>query len=55
MSAQNAKLPRWVDYGLIPLLNLTAALLVSGLVVLLIGENPLEAVPHWPGAGIAGL
>ncbi|NRG16159.1 ABC transporter permease [Rhizobiales bacterium] len=37
-------LPRWVDYGLMPLLNLAAAFLVSGLVVLLIGENPLEAV-----------
>ncbi|MXN66446.1 ABC transporter permease [Stappia sp. GBMRC 2046] len=38
------QLPRWVDYGLMPLLNLAAAFLVSGLVVLLIGENPLEAV-----------
>ncbi len=37
-------LPRWIDFGLIPLLNLTAAFLVSGLVVLLIGENPLDAV-----------
>ena len=46
MSSQTAKLPRWVDYGLIPLLNLTAALLVSGLVVLLIDANPLEAVYH---------
>ncbi|PTW62507.1 nucleoside ABC transporter membrane protein [Breoghania corrubedonensis] len=38
------KLPRWVDYGLIPVMNLAAAFLVAGLVVLLIGENPLEAV-----------
>ncbi|MCX2724166.1 ABC transporter permease [Roseibium salinum] len=38
------QLPRWVDYGLIPLLNLAAAFLVSGLVVVLIGENPLKAV-----------
>ncbi|WP_208948215.1 ABC transporter permease [Segnochrobactrum spirostomi] len=38
------QLPRWVEYGLIPLLNLTAAFLVSGLVVLWIGENPLNAV-----------
>lgn len=37
-------LPRWVDIGLIPLLNLTAALLVSGLIILFIGENPIEAV-----------
>ncbi|WP_316858809.1 ABC transporter permease [uncultured Cohaesibacter sp.] len=53
MSAQNSKLPRWVDYGLIPLLNLSAALLVSGLVVLLIGENPLEAV-YWLVQGSLG-
>lgn len=38
------QLPRWVDLGLIPFLNLAAAFLVSGLVVVLIGENPLEAV-----------
>lgn len=38
------QLPRWVDFGLIPAINLTAAFLVSGLVVLLIGENPIEAV-----------
>ncbi|WP_346908166.1 ABC transporter permease [uncultured Roseibium sp.] len=40
----SGQLPRWVDFGLIPILNLIAAFLVSGLVVLLIGENPLEAV-----------
>ncbi|MFN7167729.1 MAG: ABC transporter permease [Pannonibacter sp.] len=38
------QLPRWADLGLIPLLNLTAAFLVSGLVVLIIGENPIEVV-----------
>jgi general nucleoside transport system permease protein len=37
-------LPAWVDLGLIPLLNLFTAFLVSGLVVLLVGENPIEAV-----------
>jgi len=36
-------LPGWVDYGLIPLLNVVVAFLFSGLVVLFIGENPLEA------------
>ena len=44
MSAPFAKLPAWADYGLIPLVNVTAAFLVSGLVVLFIGENPIEAV-----------
>lgn len=38
------QLPRWADYGLVPALNLAAAFLISGLVVLVIGENPLEAV-----------
>ncbi|GAB5509004.1 MAG: ABC transporter permease [Hyphomicrobiales bacterium] len=38
------ELPRWVDFGLIPLINLAAAFLVAGLVVIAVGENPLEAV-----------
>ncbi|MEM1284426.1 MAG: ABC transporter permease [Pseudomonadota bacterium] len=38
------ELPKWVEYGLIPLLNLAAAFLVAGLVVIAVGENPLEAV-----------
>jgi general nucleoside transport system permease protein len=38
------ELPAWVDVGLIPLLNLTVALLVAGLVVIIIGENPLESM-----------
>jgi simple sugar transport system permease protein len=39
-----ARLPPWADYGLLPLLNVAAAFLVAGLVVLFIGQNPLEAV-----------
>lgn len=42
--AATRKLPAWVDYGLLPLLNLALAFLVSGLVVVLLGENPLAAV-----------
>ncbi len=38
------KLPAWADYGLLPLLNLTLAFLVSGLVVVILGESPLQAV-----------
>ncbi len=38
------QLPRWVDYGLLPALNLIAAFIVSGLVVVVIGEDPFEAV-----------
>src|SRR5262245_42302129 len=43
MSVPYAKLPRWVDYGLIPLINLIVAFIVAGFVVLLVGENPFRA------------
>ena len=42
--AARDELPAWVNLGLLPLLNLTAAFLVSGLIVLALGENPIEAV-----------
>ncbi|RUM56384.1 MAG: ABC transporter permease, partial [Marinomonas sp.] len=35
-----AKVPAWVSVGLIPLLNILLAFLVSGLVFLAIGEDP---------------
>ena len=38
------ELPTWVDVGLIPLINLTIAFIVAGLVVLIIGENPFQAI-----------
>jgi simple sugar transport system permease protein len=44
MTARSGELPAWVNLGLLPLLNLAAAFLVSGLIVLFLGENPLEAV-----------
>lgn len=37
------ELPKWVDYGLLPLVNLVVAFLIAGVVVLLIGENPMTA------------
>jgi len=40
----NSALPRWVDIGLLPLLNLLLALAVSGVVVALIGEDPFHAM-----------
>lgn len=43
MSVPYGKLPAWVDYGLIPLINLVVAFLVAGLVVLAVGESPLRA------------
>lgn len=42
--SQPIKLPRWVDLGVIPLLNIAAALVVSALVILAIGEDPLKAM-----------
>ena len=38
------QIPRWVDVGLIPVINIAAAFLVSGLVILVIGENPIDAL-----------
>ena len=43
MSTPYAKLPGWADYGLIPVINLLVAFVMAGLVVLLVGENPLRA------------
>jgi general nucleoside transport system permease protein len=37
-------LPRWVDIALLPLLNVVLAFLVGGLIVLAVGQNPLQAV-----------
>ncbi|MSU24518.1 MAG: ABC transporter permease [Opitutus sp.] len=38
-----AKLPRWAELGLLPLLNLLAALVLSGVVVKILGESPWVA------------
>ena len=37
-------LPRWIDIGLLPLINLAAALVVSGIIIAIIGENPFVAM-----------
>ena len=41
---KTAPLPRWAEIGLIPVLNIALALGVSGLVIAVIGENPLAAL-----------
>lgn len=41
-----AKVPAWVSVGLIPLMNILLAFLVSGLVFLAIGEDPIEAAGY---------
>jgi ABC-type uncharacterized transport system permease subunit len=38
------KMPKWADVILIPLISVLLALIVSGFVVLIIGENPIEAM-----------
>jgi simple sugar transport system permease protein len=44
VSAASRRVPRWVNVALVPAANLALALLLSGVVVILIGENPLRAL-----------
>jgi general nucleoside transport system permease protein len=39
-----AKLPRWAEVGLLPVINLFVALLLSGLIVKVLGESPWAAL-----------
>ncbi len=39
-----SKVPAWVNLGLIPFINLLAALFISGIVILIVGDNPLKAM-----------
>ena len=39
-----AQLPRWAELGLLPLVNLAAALLLSGAIVAALGESPVAAL-----------
>ncbi len=43
MSTPFVRLPRWADYGLIPVVNLIVAFFCAGIVVVLVGENPFRA------------
>jgi len=43
-NAPSNHLPRWMDFIVLPLLNLLLAFIVSGLVVVAIGENPFDAL-----------
>ena len=38
------KLPRWIDIGLLPVINILAAFIVAGVIIALIGENPFAAL-----------
>ena len=38
------QLPRWVDIGLLPIVNILAAFVVAGVIIALVGENPFHAL-----------
>ncbi|MEO3429025.1 ABC transporter permease [Pelagibius sp. CAU 1746] len=44
MSTASVKIPVWIDVGLIPLVNIALAFLVSGVILFAIGVDPLQAV-----------
>jgi len=44
MSQQPPELPRWIDVGLLPLANLAVALAVCGVVVAVVGLDPLQVI-----------
>lgn len=39
-----SKVPAWVNFGLIPLINLVAAFSISGIVILIVGDDPIKAL-----------
>ncbi|HEV7717780.1 MAG TPA: ABC transporter permease [Arsenicitalea sp.] len=43
MSARRP-LPKWADVALLPALNLLLAMIISGIVVMIIGQNPIDAI-----------
>jgi general nucleoside transport system permease protein len=44
VSGGTQDLPRWVDVGVVPLVNLFIALVASGIVVALVGQSPTEVL-----------
>jgi simple sugar transport system permease protein len=46
------RLPRWIELGVLPLLNLGAALALSGAIVLALGENPWTACKLMVGGAL---
>ena len=44
MSKGAQDLPRWVDVGVVPLVNLFIALVASGIVIALVGQSPAEVL-----------
>ncbi len=46
MSKARKPLPAWADIVLIPIINLLIAFVVSGIIIYLIGENPIDAFKY---------
>ncbi|WP_374652562.1 ABC transporter permease [Dongia sp.] len=44
MSARPSQLPRWIEIGLLPVINVLMALVVAGLILWTIGANPFDAI-----------
>jgi general nucleoside transport system permease protein len=44
MSNAPHELPRWVDLGLLPVINLFIALVAAGIVVAMVGQNPADVL-----------
>lgn len=42
--SSRAPIPRWADIVLLPVLNVVLAFVIGGLIVVLVGQNPIEAV-----------
>jgi simple sugar transport system permease protein len=50
--SEPAHLPRWIEFGVLPLLNLGAALALSGAIVLALGESPWAALKLMVGGAL---
>jgi general nucleoside transport system permease protein len=55
MSEPTKPLPRWADVAVLPLLNVGAAFVISGLVVAAIGESPWKALQLLIGGALGDL
>jgi simple sugar transport system permease protein len=53
MARDPSEVPRWVDYGLVPLVNLLVALLLTGLVVIAVGADPWQALNSLVAGAVA--
>jgi len=55
VSAAAGPLPRWIEIGVLPIINLLLALIVTGIIVMMIGENPFTAIGTMAGGAFGDL